>query len=180
MRPALEERSKPHFGGWRLRTPAEEIWRKRGLCVARWGDSRGGGDLLETPARSDPAAEADRPGTLTRREGPEPRGRRWKVADAGHRPGKSAENSAPGGAGKKAMAHVACGIQLHFADSQSPWLQGTVLPLRLEKRSVMLLSTLETDPHPTCLRHPVLTFLSPFCSDGMLLRRSFHLLHPGT
>lgn len=64
-----------------------------GVCV--WPDGgipRGGGDLLETPARSDPAAEAGRPGTLTRRLGPEPCGRRWKVANAGRRPGEYAEN----------------------------------------------------------------------------------------
>lgn len=49
LRPVLEERSYPRYGGWRLRTPAEEIWRKRGLCVARWGDSPGWRGLAGNP-----------------------------------------------------------------------------------------------------------------------------------
>lgn len=184
-RPAPEERSKLSLWAGGDFERQRRRFGGSGVCVCgqmgRGGIPRGGGDLLETPAGSDPAAEADRPGTLTRHEGPEPRGLRWKVADAGHRPGESTENYLHGAElllcweesyGTRDMWDSAplCG-QPEPLSSLGSWRNDRLCCCQHLKFQ---------DSHPTCPRHPVLAFLSPFCSGGMLLQRSFHLLRPGT
>lgn len=107
--------------------------------------------LVGNPARSVPAAEADRPETLTRR--------RYKGADTGHQPGGICRELSAGVGVRWGRVGSLLGPKLWnvwqvgfgSAARAARGLGNFALPLRSDLPGPMLLPTLEINPHPTCL-----------------------------